>query len=65
MLAINNKLTCKQLTIPDDIEDLAATINYIKKLIFCIAYIPPNSSDAYHSLVFNYIRENSKTQNTE
>ena len=54
MLAINNKLTCERLTIPDDIEALAVTINNTKnkKLIFGIVYTPPNSSDAYHSSVF-------------
>ena len=62
MLAINNKPTCEQLTIPDDIEALAATISCIKKLIFGIVYIIPNSSDAHHSSVFNYIRENTKPE---
>ena len=49
MLAINDKLTCKQLTVPDNIEALAVIINCSKNLIFSIVYIPPNSSDAYHS----------------
>ena len=40
MLAINNKLTCERLTIPDDIEAFAVTINSTKnkKLIFGIVY---------------------------
>ena len=65
MLAINNKLTCERLTIPDDIEALAVTINSTKnkKLIFGIVYIPPNSSDAYHSSVFNFIRTLPQSNN--
>ena len=65
MLAINNKLTCERLTIPDDIEALAVTINITKnkKLIFGIVYTPPNSSDAYHSSFFNFIRTLPQSNN--
>ena len=63
MLAINDELTYKQLTVPDTIEALEVIINCSKNLIFGIVYIPPNSSNAYHSSVFNFIHSLPQTNN--
>ena len=63
MLAINNKLICEQFSVPNGIEAIAVTINYSKKLIFDIAYIPPNSSNSYHSSVIDFIYSLPLTNN--
>ena len=55
LLAINNKLVCKQLPTPEYIEALAVTISGIKSLTVAVIYIPPNSPDTHHSSVLNFI----------
>ena len=64
MIAINDNLNSEQLTVPNNIEAIAVSINCKKRLNFGIVYIPPNSPDSYHNSVTSFIHSLPLENNT-
>ena len=64
MIAINDNLNSEQLTVPNNIEAIAVSINCKKRLNFGIVYIPPNSPDSYHNSVTSFMHSLPLENNT-
>ena len=64
MIAINDNLNSEQLTVPNNIEAIAVSINCKKRLNFGNVYIPPNSPDSYHNSVTSFIHSLPLENNT-
>jgi len=55
LLALRDHITCSQLPSPPDIEIITVLISTSNPFIISVVYIPPNSSDAYHEMLHNYL----------
>ena len=48
LLAVNNNLSSKQLSLSDDIESIVVEIDSSRPIVVCVLYVPPNANDLYH-----------------
>lgn len=49
LIAVNNSITCKQLSSPNELEVVTICICSTKPIILSLVYSPPNASYEYHS----------------
>ena len=49
--------TTSQISSPSDIEVITVRFHDPNPFIICVMYIPPNSSEAYFTSLFNYFTE--------
>ena len=64
MFAIKHSKSYQVMPTPLDLELLTISIGSPTPIIYCLVYIPPNSSDEYIQKYFNYVTSlNDMTQN--
>lgn len=56
MLAIRNTKSYKIIPSPPDLEMITVSIGSSFPIIYCLAYVPPNSSEQYLLEFFNYLQ---------
>ena len=54
LLAVNKKFTTSLMSSPTDIKVITTRFHKPSLFIICVTYIPPNSSEAYYNVLFNY-----------
>jgi len=63
MLAVHNFKPYKVLSSPPSLEVLTVSIGSSSPTIYCLVYIPPNSSEEYLTKFFNYLQSFSNITN--
>jgi len=63
MLAVHNSKSFKVLPSPSCLEVLSVSIGSSSPVIYCLVYIPPNSTEEYLSEFFNYLQSSSNAPN--
>ena len=55
LLAVHNSLPSFKCQSPHDLEVVTVEMKVKSAFIICVVYIPPNSSDSYYTVLFQYL----------
>ena len=57
MIAIKESISCIRVPSPNHLELLTITLNLKPPITLCTACVPPNSDEAYHNTLINYLED--------